>query len=585
LVWSLDGVSVGIISLADVCSFLLIVNETKKKKCAYCAIMGLAVGLPSSITGAALYSLAGVVCFLLSNLSGTLGCIGAFTFLVMAEGYTGGYGALVSSLGGNSVGLTIALGMQKYSIGEKLGISWLGVIDMEEKQRKPTLSVGEASAHISDISDTFSSLSRMLRSLSVYSERSRVLDTRAIVESVCDEICTECKRRGVCYTQRASDTADMRQKLAHALSRGSSLTKEALPEHIQKDCIRIDRLVSGARAKMASAVEQTLSDSGCKLLASDYEAMSRILDSHLEKTKEKSTLDKALSSELYELCQRNRWGIGHISVWGKRIKRIYASDIDLTSHTASARQLSESFGRVCKTRLCSPVYSIDESEVELEMHSIPTLSARCSIACAAKEGERECGDSARSFLNREGYFYSVLCDGMGSGREAAYTSAISVEYIASMLEHSNPKELTVEMLNAVLRERSGECSSTLDLLELDTYTGEGCFIKSGAAPSFVCRSKNVYKIQARTIPIGITERIRAEKIKFKLREGDVVVMASDGVTEGSARTRRMIELLCARPSDEPLDIAAYLLSSIKDLSGAEDDMTVAVTVIEPYREE
>ena len=206
LVWSLDGVSVGIISLADVCSFLLIVNETKKKKCAYCAIMGLAVGLPSSITGAALYSLAGVVCFLLSNLSGTLGCIGAFTFLVMAEGYTGGYGALVSSLGGNSVGLTIALGMQKYSIGEKLGISWLGVIDMEEKQRKPTLSVGEASAHISDISDTFSSLSRMLRSLSVYSERSRVLDTRAIVESVCDEICTECKRRNYATVKNKKNT-------------------------------------------------------------------------------------------------------------------------------------------------------------------------------------------------------------------------------------------------------------------------------------------------------------------------------------------------------------------------------------------
>ena len=466
-----------------------------------------------------------------------------------------------------------------------MGILWLDMIDIESKQHEPALSVGEASAHISDISDTFSSLSRMLRSLSVYSERSHVLDTRAIVEGVCDEVCTECKRRSVCYTQRASDTADMMQKLAHTLSRTANLTKEALPEHIQRNCIRIDKLVSRAREKMASAVEQTLSGSGCKLLASDYEAMSRILECHLEKTKEKSTLDKALSSELYELCQRKRWGIGHISVWGKRIKKIYATDIDLSSHTASARQLSESFGRVCKTRLCSPVYSIDESEVELEMHSIPTLSARCSIACAAKEGERECGDSSRSFLNGEGYFYSVLCDGMGSGREAAYTSAISVEYIASMLEHSNPKELTVEMLNAVLRERSGECSSTLDLFELDTYTGEGCFIKSGAAPSFVCRSKNVYKIQAKTIPIGITERIRAEKIKFKLRAGDVVVMASDGVTEGADRTRRIIELLCARPSDEPLDIAAHLLSAIKDESGAEDDMTVSVTVVEPYREE
>ena len=583
LVWSLTDLTIGSVSLADCVAFLLVATEQKKKKCAYSAIMGLAVGLPMGIEGAAVYALCGVVSHLLSALSRTLGCIGAFTFLVLAIGYTGGYSALVGCLGGSALGLCVALLWVKYDIHEKLSGIWLGITQLEH--RAPTVSVGDAAERMCDVSHTFSSLSGMLKSLCAYSERSRVLDTKAIVEGVCDEICIECKRRGECWGEDSSRCADAMQKLASALAKGEKISVSRLPLYLKEKCARAQKLTSTINKRMASATEKALADTGCKLLASDYEAMSKILDSHLEKAKESTALDRTLSSELSAYCRAKGLGIGAVSVWGDRIKKIYAYGIDLSRHTISASELCRAFCRITKSRLCSPIYSIDGSDVELEMHSLPQLSVRCSVASLSKEGESVCGDSARYFENKDGYFYSVLCDGMGSGKEAAYTSSIAVEYISSMLEHSNPKELTVEMLNAVLRERSGECSSTVDLFEADTYTGEGCFIKSGAAPSFVVRGNNVYKIAAKTIPIGITDRIKAEKIKLRLRAGDIIVMASDGVVDGSEGIRAAVEVLCRRTTNEPLDIAAALLSETKGRFACRDDMTVAVVCINPPKEE
>lgn len=583
LVWSLTDVSIGTLSLADCCAFLLVATEQRKGKCAYSAIMGLAVGLPMGIEGAAVYALCGVVSHLLSGLSKTLGCIGAFTFLVLAIGYTGGYSALVGCLGGSTLGLSAALLWVRYDIHERLGGLWLGFPEVEA--RTPAVSVGDAAERISDVSHTFSSLSEMLKNLCAYSERSRLLDTKAIVEGVCDEICTECKRRGECWGEDSSRTADAMGKLAASLSRAEKPTAETLPAYLREKCQRKDKLASLAGKRMASATQKALSDTGCRLLASDYEAMSRILDSHLEKAKEQTALDRPLSQQLSAYSRANGLGIGAVSVWGQRIKKIYAYGIDLSRHTVSASELCEAFSKIAKCRLCSPVYAIDGSDVEFEMHSLPTISVRCSQASLAKEGEGVCGDSSRYFENKDGYFYSVLCDGMGSGREAARTSSIAVEYISSMLGHSNPKDLTVEMLNAVLRHRSGECSSTVDLFEADTYTGEGCFIKSGAAPSFVVRKNNVYKVAARTIPIGITDRIKAEKIKLRLRPGDIVVMASDGVVDGAEGVRAAVETLCKRTTDEPLDIAGALLCAAKSRGISRDDMTVCVAVIEKAKEE
>ena len=62
-------------------------------------------------------------------------------------------------------------------------------------------------------------------------------------------------------------------------------------------------------------------------------------------------------------------------------------------------------------------------------------------------------------------------------------------------------------------------------------------------------------------------------------------MASDGVVDGSEGIRAAVEVLCRRTTNEPLDIAAALLSETKGRFACRDDMTVAVVCINPPKEE
>ncbi len=586
LVWSLADIRVIGVCLGDVAAFFLIVSEAAKGKKAAAALMGLAAGIPFGLSSAAVYALSGVLCSLLCSLSSALGCMGAFTFTVMAQGYIGGYAALVSALPGASVGLCVSLLWFRYGIYEKISCFGRGMLrQKEDDSAKTETDAPPETQSIERLSESFSSMSSMLKSLCAYGERNRILDVRSIVEECCDGVCRDCKARSLCWGERATDTADAYSKLTGVLAGQRKITNLTLPRYLRDNCIKQETLILGLNRKMSEAAQKAIRHTGCRLLACDYEAMSRILDSHIERTKETCALDRDLSLALTQLCRRRLYGISSVSVWGKRIKKLYACGIDLSSHTVSAAELRREFSRVSRCALSSPVYSIDGTDVEFEMHSQPIVKMKCAIASLPKEGEGECGDTARTVENDEGYVYCVLCDGMGSGTEAAYTSGICTEYLSSMLEHSNPKELTVQMLNAVLREQMGECSSTVDLFELDTYTGQGCFIKSGAAPSFVCRDKNVYRVAARTIPIGITEHIKAEKIKFRLREGDIVVMVSDGVVEGPEEGRLVVEALCRRTTSDPFDIAAALLSEAKTKYNCRDDMTVAVMTVGAAQQE
>ena len=583
LVWSLSGVTLFSLNAGKIAAFCLIASESDGKRKGASALMGLVCGLPFGLSECAVYSLGGAVCATLMMLSDFLGKLGAFTFILMSEGYIGGYSALLGSLPSLTVALCSVLLWQRYDISRRIcSFSLYSLAKRSQKEKEAQTEPTEAS--ISEISRAFSSLSATLRSLSRRYERACLLDTSGICERALERVCASCPERIGCREKNASTFADAQANLTTSLSRPGKLTERALPPYIRENCSRKGALISEINRATSQAVERCFRRSGTGRLSSDYASMAKILDAHLCRTQARSEYDRELSSRLLSLSRRKLYGISGISVYGTRHKRIYAHGINLASHTVSAAELQKEFEAICGCALTSPVYTIEGTDIEFEMHTAPRFEVESAIAGLPKENEEQSGDSGRTFSNNEGYFYGVLCDGMGSGEQAAYTSGICAEYLLSMLSCSNPKELTLEMLNSVLRDQNTENSSTVDIFEFDSYSGEGCFLKSGAAPSYVCRGKNVYKVSAKTIPIGITERIGAEKIKFKLRAGDVVLMLSDGLVEDEEEGRLIVETLCRRTTADPFDIAASVLCAAKEKYNMRDDMTVICVAVKGKKE-
>jgi stage II sporulation protein E len=220
----------------------------------------------------------------------------------------------------------------------------------------------------------------------------------------------------------------------------------------------------------------------------------------------------------------------------------------------------------------------------MECDTLPLYTVEYAAASAPKT-EGECsGDSVRLFESENGYFYSLISDGMGSGEEAGTTSGFVCDFMEKMLDFSASKDTVLHLLNLTLRQRNNECSATVDLFGIDLATGEATFIKSGAASSYVKRNSSIFRLRSKTAPLGLMSAVDIEKLKVEIRPEDYVIMFSDGICQGDEDSTWLLELL-AKPCIGSLkDYAEYILSEAKRKSVIKDDMSVIVLKIKTSEE-
>ena len=186
---------------------------------------------------------------------------------------------------------------------------------------------------------------------------------------------------------------------------------------------------------------------------------------------------------------------------------------------------------------------------------------------------------------------------MGNGEEAAFVSGVCSMFIEKMLSAGNRADITIRMLNNVLRNenmgRGGECSATVDLCQLDLISGTASFIKSGAAPTYIARGGTVFKVYSHSMPIGILKDADAKINKFDTKKGDIIIMMSDGCCPDSEDCPWLVEFLCEYMSrkdknalgneSECENLKDKLLSlAVKNFPDGKvrDDISVSVIIIE-----
>ena len=192
------------------------------------------------------------------------------------------------------------------------------------------------------------------------------------------------------------------------------------------------------------------------------------------------------------------------------------------------------------------------------------------------------GDSVNLFANKKDFFYALISDGMGAGREAAATSSLCSVFLEKMLRAGNRAGTSVRVLNNLICSRTqssaSECSSTVDLLELDLITGECVFIKSGAAPSFLVREGSVRRLDCGSAPIGILNNVEAQSTSLYLQEGDVAVMVSDGILANDPSGERMTSYLAGIGQKTPEEIVSDICNGAAQGKACDDRSVVAIRI-------
>lgn len=199
-----------------------------------------------------------------------------------------------------------------------------------------------------------------------------------------------------------------------------------------------------------------------------------------------------------------------------------------------------------------------------------------AVGTARRKDSPVSGDRGATCRDRFGNFYVLLCDGMGSGSEARAESDRAARLLTALLEAGVPADSAMELLNGFYVLRRSTVFSTVDLLCLSLYTGEGSIYKWGAAPSYLQRGAGVEKIGTATPPpgCGVGQAHSPGRYALSLREGETLVMVSDGAC-GEETARKLTEVSHGTVRD-----LASCLITLDETEGA-DDRTAIVLRLRP----
>lgn len=196
------------------------------------------------------------------------------------------------------------------------------------------------------------------------------------------------------------------------------------------------------------------------------------------------------------------------------------------------------------------------------------------ILSRRKNGEERSGDSVLRAALEDGRDLIMLSDGMGTGEEAARQSTDALHLIEHFAKAgcglAESASAVIPTLAVKLEERG---FVTLDLLEINRFTGNLHLTKYGAAPSYLISGGACSCFKSHALPAGLAPEETPKTEDFTLPESGIFLMLSDGAADALTPSwlRETYRLHAS-----PREFAAALLDCAEKNGGAADDRTVIV---------
>lgn len=451
-------------------------------------------------------------------------------------------------------------------------------IDTDDIQEKKNRAAREDAMNMSL---SLASLSSVLNSIAEKLRRPDITSLEEISSHVYSDCCASCKMNSLCsisYNQLKD-----KDKKSFAVSSSAALFDRGyvqscdFPDKLNERCKNTKEMVYRLNESYGAMLKSLLNEDRTAAFSSGYLSVSKLIEEGETRREEELSVDNSLSSSAAGLVKEMGLSSNKAYVYGNRKKHIVIRGKG--NLPVSGKKLKESFSNLCKTPTTSPYIEHTEDGWQVTMQTIPKISCQMGSSEKSKLGEDICGDHVVCFTSNDGYCYSVLSDGMGSGRQAAMVSGICCTFAEKLSVCGGSLKTVLEAINNYVLNQSYECSATLDLLRIDRYTGEGCFVKSGAVTSLVIRGGHVFRISSATVPIGVMRELNSEQITLPLKTGDIIIMTSDGVNPDLESGLFISDTALKYSSLSANEIAEKIIEAAETKLKRQDDMSCAVIKI------
>lgn len=434
---------------------------------------------------------------------------------------------------------------------------------------------------VGDLCTALGDISGILYELGGKQRRPGLMELRHLCDREFDRVCPNCRNREICWGSEYNATAEAVSEIGTHLHTTGTIDRSRIPSALAARCRALPDVLEGITNGAELLFEEALRGDKTSVVAGDYAALSRMFTEMLDCEHEEHITDVATAERLSKRLQRLGYAFETVCVCGKHHRRVLLHGLRLPGQHVKIRELRRILEESCHFSLGEAQISQSEGMQDYLFCERATLQSTTVRQTRAKAREGSyCGDSVMSFSTAHGYDYAYLCDGMGSGNNAALCSALCSTLLSRFLRAGGRAESALRTLNGVLAargRRESETSSTVDLLQIDRVSGEAALFKCGAAPTYLLRRGQLTRFHSRTAPIGILEALDAERISFEVEAGDVIVQVSDGVTHGEEDCPWLSELLQTRWDGDAEKLARTVLARADE--EGKDDLSILVTEI------
>lgn len=407
-------------------------------------------------------------------------------------------------------------------------------------------------------------------------------DLGRVYRTACESACRSCKRRDTCWQEGFNDLQRVLADLSGPLRTRHAITPEGLPAWFSAQCLRPQRFCGAIndayRGALRRQAQQDQARELHRMVGRQYESLGALLEDVARKAGIGPEYDAVLENRVRRVVRaylpRTK---ATVCLNGGRLQidlPVQTDSAEATGdHSAMLRSLEGALG----VRLLPP-RSVDSAKgTVLRICQQEALILRTYTAVRKKEGEDVCGDSHSILHTDDGRGILLLSDGMGTGAQAGTMSRRALELVSSFVQSGCGLAESTAAVLPVLAARFEEWGFvTLDLWEISLFTGNATALKYGAAPGILLREGRVTRLDARALPAGLEPMEgEAPTLQLRLREGDRLVLLSDGVWEGTDTE----DLLRDCGALEGQALANHLVEEAAH-RGSNDDMTVIVADLE-----
>lgn len=275
---------------------------------------------------------------------------------------------------------------------------------------------------------------------------------------------------------------------------------------------------------------------------------------------------------------------------GRKIINIYIDNSnDENESDTDIKKIEKILTKVFQEKISmqKPKYNSEEDDNSVYTFiSNDLYNLKVGIARAKKHDSPISGDTSLQTKLNDGKYLLAISDGMGSGPEARKSSKIAIKMLERMLKTGFNKDVSIKMINSTLSANSeDDMYATLDVLILDLYQGNIELVKNGACPTYIKRNKEVELINSIALPTGIINNIDLVVYDKDIKDGDIIVMCSDGILDSNEEYMHkelwLKYFLEELQTDDVQQIADLIISEAidNDYGKEKDDMTVIVAKV------